>query len=672
MKKNIVLSIVVLVLLTSASILAMPYPYNLESRNSFDQSDPGQSRELSSSANAVTGDIFGYLDAIDVRTPSAGTAADCWGWQAPDGQEYAIVGHETGVTFVNATTMQIVAQVDDICGSGGLWRDVKTYGNYCYAVTECGGTGRGLLIIDMSGLPFSVREVKTVATSHFNSWHNISIDTARGFAHLGKQNNGFLMMDLADPENPVEVGWVNSGGCHDLVVFNDTAWVAEAWNPTWSIWNLSNKSAPELVARVTVSEPGFVHQIWPSEDRSYVVTTEETATKTIKIWDTSDLENIRFVSEFLGPSQLAHNVLMKGDTAFISHYESGVVAYDLSDIANPVEIDRYDTYLPSENSNFNGCWGIYPYTQEGGSYGSNMEGTVHIFGNVGMRSDIYFGEPPLAVSFEGLSSHNVISWEWDWGDGTTSSVMNPDHIYTEAGLYSPSLIITTADSSYSAIGTKMISVMAESLLVASVTGEPLEKIRVDIYAVNHLPATRFIVPIAWDGPLFLSLDSVSTQGLRTEYMGTPGLIHSNQVAKAKTFEISSNTPVAEGNGPIMSAYFQLPIIQLAGSNPIDVSGYGIYLPKITTVRGTYVASTTIGNVTMGCCVGMRGNADNSPDQIVDIGDLTRLIDYLFISMDELECLEEANTDGEGVVDIGDLTVLIDYLFISMLPLDNCQ
>ncbi|UCC43377.1 MAG: hypothetical protein JSU65_09540 [Candidatus Zixiibacteriota bacterium] len=73
----------------------------------------------------------------------------------------------------------------------------------------------------------------------------------------------------------------------------------------------------------------------------------------------------------------------------------------------------------------------------------------------------------------------------------------------------------------------------------------------------------------------------------------------------------------------------------------------------------------------GCCVGLTGNVDADPEDIVDIGDLTRLIDYLFISYIEPECLAEANIDGEGTVDIGDLTRLIDYLFISFTPPAEC-
>ncbi|HUV29820.1 MAG TPA: hypothetical protein VMY05_01825 [Acidobacteriota bacterium] len=73
-----------------------------------------------------------------------------------------------------------------------------------------------------------------------------------------------------------------------------------------------------------------------------------------------------------------------------------------------------------------------------------------------------------------------------------------------------------------------------------------------------------------------------------------------------------------------------------------------------------------------CCVGdVSGNTDNDASEIVDIGDLTKLISYLFITYEEPVCLGEANVDGVSSVDIGDLTRLIDYLFIAQTPPAPC-
>ena len=83
-----------------------------------------------------------------------------------------------------------------------------------------------------------------------------------------------------------------------------------------------------------------------------------------------------------------------------------------------------------------------------------------------------------------------------------------------------------------------------------------------------------------------------------------------------------------------------------------------------------------------CCQGtMVGDVDCQADpSIPDVGDMQRLIDFLFINMADLCCVDEADVDlsGQGNppadtvdVDVGDMQLLIDHLFIDMLPLDPC-
>ena len=53
----------------------------------------------------------------------------------------------------------------------------------------------------------------------------------------------------------------------------------------------------------------------------------------------------------------------------------------------------------------------------------------------------------LMIHFVDLSMWNIVSWLWDFGDGTpASSVQNPTHIYPEPGTYTVCLTIHGADS----------------------------------------------------------------------------------------------------------------------------------------------------------------------------------------------------------------------------------
>ncbi len=72
-----------------------------------------------------------------------------------------------------------------------------------------------------------------------------------------------------------------------------------------------------------------------------------------------------------------------------------------------------------------------------------------------------------------------------------------------------------------------------------------------------------------------------------------------------------------------------------------------------------------------CCIGTTGNVDCDVLDAVDIGDLTVLVDHLFISFAPLCCMKEADIFQDKSVDIADLTLLIDHLFITFLPLMSC-
>jgi hypothetical protein len=70
------------------------------------------------------------------------------------------------------------------------------------------------------------------------------------------------------------------------------------------------------------------------------------------------------------------------------------------------------------------------------------------------------------------------------------------------------------------------------------------------------------------------------------------------------------------------------------------------------------------NFVVSCCVGRTGNVDGDPEDIVDISDLSAMVDYLFFSLPISACPAENDVDTSGSVDISDLTVLVDFLFFG--------
>jgi len=68
------------------------------------------------------------------------------------------------------------------------------------------------------------------------------------------------------------------------------------------------------------------------------------------------------------------------------------------------------------------------------------------------------GNPPLDVNFIDQSTNTPISWLWDFGDYSTSTDQNPNHIYTTPGTYSVRLTVTNPHGSNSITESNYITV----------------------------------------------------------------------------------------------------------------------------------------------------------------------------------------------------------------------
>ncbi len=56
-------------------------------------------------------------------------------------------------------------------------------------------------------------------------------------------------------------------------------------------------------------------------------------------------------------------------------------------------------------------------------------------------SDVAGGVGSLTVQFNDTSINSPVSWLWDFGDGTTSTLQNPLHTYATIGNYTVTLTV---------------------------------------------------------------------------------------------------------------------------------------------------------------------------------------------------------------------------------------
>ena len=295
---------------------------------------------------------------------------DVWAYVDGEGNEYALVGtHDPGgVSVVDLSDPENPTEVAFVPDAASLWRDVKTWGTHAYAINE---NSEGLLIIDLSSLP----DASGITTSRYtgpdgNTWtsaHNVFIDEF-GFAYIfgaNRGSGGAIMLDLTDPENPVEVGTYEAAYIHDGMAKNNILYTCDLYVGTFSVVDVTDKSNPIYMGGHETPDL-FTHNIWVSEDETHVYTTDEVSGGYITGYDISDLNDIvetDRTQDKPNSSVTPHNTFFMDDFLITSYYDAGVVIHDVTDPENMVLTGQYDT-APNNSPGF-GNWGAYPYLPSG-------------------------------------------------------------------------------------------------------------------------------------------------------------------------------------------------------------------------------------------------------------------------------------------------------------------
>ncbi|MBI5361561.1 MAG: hypothetical protein HZA53_00175, partial [Planctomycetes bacterium] len=98
-------------------------------------------------ANNVT--LLSWVTLAEFGVSAAGNGNSCFGYTSPSGREYALMGLSTGTAVVEITQPGNPVIVAQVPGPVSLWRDVRTYSTYAYAVSEGGG---GIQVIDLANV----------------------------------------------------------------------------------------------------------------------------------------------------------------------------------------------------------------------------------------------------------------------------------------------------------------------------------------------------------------------------------------------------------------------------------------------------------------------------------------------------------------------------------------
>ena len=422
-------------------------------------------------------DLLSHMPFSDL-TGGPASAADVWGFvDLNTGREYAIAGFNTGTAVVDVTDATSPAEVAFIAGQTTTWRDIKVYQHFdqandrwkAYAYVTSDASNDGLVIIDLSGLPHSVRRISYA--SDFSSAHNVyatNTDYSTGISLTGDapaliiagpniSGGQYRAYSLANPEAPQFVGDAgNAGYMHDAssMIITDARKDTQCINAAThcevlldfneneiEIWDITDIGRPSILSATAYANASYIHSGWWSEDKQYLFVHDEldeqrfSMRTTLRVFSVSDLTNPVEVGRWSGPTAaIDHNGFIRGNRYYMSNYSRGLTILDISDPTAPTAVGNLDTYPFSDTSSFVGAWGAYPFFYSGNIAISDIS------------SGLYMAEDRSKDVLQGKLSYARPSYSLEEG-GQTSLEVNRVGGSTGSVTVDYEILAATADSS---------------------------------------------------------------------------------------------------------------------------------------------------------------------------------------------------------------------------------
>ena len=340
-------------------------------------------------------EILSFEKVSSLEIPGNFTS-DIWGFEQ-GGKEYAVVGdmspenHNFSIVEVTNPTSPVIVSTTSYPAF-----DMKVWKNYLYVVN-----GSHDETAEKTGIIYNIQNpANPVAVGNFPSSHNIFIDS-RGYLYLSgrhqmvegeAQESGITIFNLNNNPTEPQLVWTSDlSPSHDMTVVGDKMFDFHGEMGT-IIYDVSNPSAPVLISTLA-SGIGYDHSGWPTEDGRYLFITNEYAVSSqfnfttlggpdVAIWDISNVSAPVKVGEIHDESSRIHNLYIKGDLAYISYYSAGFKIFNVADPKNPVLLYTFDTngsIGAGVNDGFSGAFGVYPFSNSGNIYVSDINSGFFIF-----------------------------------------------------------------------------------------------------------------------------------------------------------------------------------------------------------------------------------------------------------------------------------------------------
>ena len=342
------------------------------------------------------------LANLDQHAPYSGM----WGYVAPNGKEYALLGTTTGIAVIDCTNGSAPVERGYFPWASSTWREVRTYGTYAYVTTEAAA---GFLVLDLTN-PDAPTSLGIVGAANHGNAHNIGVDMGTGRIYIVGTNNGVAVYDgAANPANPPFIGFAapsgNNNYFHDLTIENGVGYGAMIYTGIFRLWNMN--TWPPTTISDSLTPSAFCHNAWPTANSNITVTTDERDGSLIRFYDTTNKAAPVPISQMtMDPRTVPHNAYIIGNIAHVAWYTEGYQAVDFSDPTTPVVVASYDTW-PGASGGYNGAWGCFPFLPSGNVYISDRATGLYVLKP--SFTDLAIAHAPLADTTQEAAPYDVVA-----------------------------------------------------------------------------------------------------------------------------------------------------------------------------------------------------------------------------------------------------------------------
>ncbi len=304
--------------------------------------------------------LLGHFDYVTSR------GTDVWEYvDTLTNKVYAVAGEYGSFVIIDVTDPTQPVLTSRVAVNGF---DVKVWNAKVYTVASGGLDGKIYNIRDPSN---------PTPMGSFVGGHNIFID------NYGRLFNTIQeVYDLkARAGLPTYLGKLgDSRTTHDLTVRGNRVISCDGKAGT-SVYEYSDVGAPMLIMQFKDGDFGYHHQGDFSKDGKFLFVTDELSSGTstdIFVWDIHDTDNPELVNEIIDPDAVPHNLYVRGDYMFVSHYTAGLKVFDISDGRAPVLADEFDTHEATGDV-YEGAFGVYPSPTTGNIYVTDSDNGLFVF-----------------------------------------------------------------------------------------------------------------------------------------------------------------------------------------------------------------------------------------------------------------------------------------------------